>query len=287
MMSRRRASPWSPILVSLAIGTLSFALTVYIYRQREKKSRVSLLRPTNVPPKVWSAFQDAARRVERLSTLHNGDKLILYGLYKQACCGVAPEHVKFDTLNVMVAKAKHDAWRRMRGLSQEEAAIHYIQAVDELEKEDPSSSLKKESQMLAPAVSLPVNEDNDESHLPPNVARLFELAQSINASELRQFIEESKVDVNQRDELGQSALHLAVDRGNLDCVNVLIECGCSVNSADEDGISVLQTALDAGHVDVCALLLKKGADPDQSDNDGNTPRSSVEGESDEMKALFK
>ena len=82
-------------------------------------------------------------------------------------------------------------------------------------------------------------------------------------------------DVNGTDESGQTALHFAVDRGNMECILLLIENGANVNALDNDGIGVLLTAVMAGNIEVIKLLLEKGANPDAEDEDGETPRSWV------------
>ena len=82
-------------------------------------------------------------------------------------------------------------------------------------------------------------------------------------------------DINGADESGQTALHFAVDRGNIECILLLIEHGANVNAIDCDGIGVLLTAVMAGNTEVIKLLLEKGANPDAKDEDGETPRSWV------------
>eukprot|EP00551_Chaetoceros_affinis_P005268 CAMPEP_0203684162 /NCGR_PEP_ID=MMETSP0090-20130426/47896_1 /ASSEMBLY_ACC=CAM_ASM_001088 /TAXON_ID=426623 /ORGANISM="Chaetoceros affinis, Strain CCMP159" /LENGTH=433 /DNA_ID=CAMNT_0050553329 /DNA_START=91 /DNA_END=1392 /DNA_ORIENTATION=+ len=96
------------------------------------------------------------------------------------------------------------------------------------------------------------------------------------------------VDVNGRDESGQTALHLTADKGYIDCVNLLLSNGADPNAADESGISVLETAVFGGCVKVVEALLEAGSDPDQEDMDGETPRSCAEGDGcEEMQLLLR
>ncbi|MGH7973961.1 MAG: acyl-CoA-binding protein, partial [bacterium] len=88
--------------------------------------------------------------------------------------------------------------------------------------------------------------------------------------------------VNQSDDdSGQTALHLAADRGFVEAVDFLLRHGGNANACDGDGISVLQSAVAGGSVDVVRLLLNAGADPDCEDTDGDSPRSCAFAEGDE------
>ena len=80
------------------------------------------------------------------------------------------------------------------------------------------------------------------------------------------------LDINYKDQNGQTALHIAADRGNLLVVELLLDYGANKDAVDNEGISVLQAAVIAGHLPVCSELLRRGANPDQPDQDGDTAR---------------
>jgi len=94
--------------------------------------------------------------------------------------------------------------------------------------------------------------------------------------------------VNEPDETGQTPLHMAADKGYIECVSILLEAGANVNAADDAGISVLGAAVFSENVTVVKMLLDAGADPDTEDVDGDTPRSCAEEcDSDDIKELFR
>jgi ankyrin repeat protein len=114
---------------------------------------------------------------------------------------------------------------------------------------------------------------------------LHEAAMSGNLEELKQLLKSSSndegqnnaaVDPNGQDSSGQTALHLCADRGNLDCLDLLIQSGAEIDIGDQDGITPLQTAVISGHAKICERLMEAGANPDKPDNDGDTPRASAE-----------
>jgi ankyrin repeat protein len=104
---------------------------------------------------------------------------------------------------------------------------------------------------------------------------------------LEQFIH-SDSDVNEKDDSGQSALHMAADTGSIKCVQILLEAGADPNASDNDGISVLEAAVIGGSIEVVTILVNAGADPDHQDVDGDTPRSCAEDDDNEdMKMLLR
>ena len=95
------------------------------------------------------------------------------------------------------------------------------------------------------------------------------------------------IDMNACDDNGQTALHLAADKGYHTIVQLLLQSGADVNAADISGISVLEAAVIGGKIDVVKLLLEAGADPDQEDMDGESPRSCAEDDEEEMQLLLR
>nr|XP_054764309.1 KN motif and ankyrin repeat domain-containing protein 1-like [Lytechinus pictus] len=78
-------------------------------------------------------------------------------------------------------------------------------------------------------------------------------------------------DVNQRaSQAGQTALMLAVSKGRLDMVKLLLTSGSDVNTQDEDGSTALMCASEHGHLDIVKVLLAHPqCDPHLEDNDGS------------------
>jgi ankyrin repeat protein len=79
-----------------------------------------------------------------------------------------------------------------------------------------------------------------------NVARLKELA--------------GKVDVNARfGGDGDTALHRAAARGQVEAVKLLLERGAGVDAVDDEGTTPLVSAAYRGHIEVVKVLLERGA----------------------------
>lgn len=71
---------------------------------------------------------------------------------------------------------------------------------------------------------------------------------------------------------GSQALHDAVSGGNVDCVKVLLRAGVNPNAADGSGYTALMRAAAFGRDDCVTELLKAGADPMARDARGMTAR---------------
>lgn len=74
------------------------------------------------------------------------------------------------------------------------------------------------------------------------------------------------VDLDSRDENGNTLLALAITRGKLDLFEELLGRGADPNLADDDGQTPLMVAALRGYLEVCQRLLAAGADPATRDN---------------------
>ncbi|KAA3472157.1 acyl-CoA-binding protein-like [Gossypium australe] len=84
-------------------------------------------------------FEDYAEKAKTLpENTTNDDKLILYGLYKQATVG--PVNTSRPGMFNMKEKYKWDAWKAVEGKSKEEAMNDYITKVKQLQEAAAASS---------------------------------------------------------------------------------------------------------------------------------------------------
>ncbi|MBW2412132.1 MAG: ankyrin repeat domain-containing protein [Deltaproteobacteria bacterium] len=70
----------------------------------------------------------------------------------------------------------------------------------------------------------------------------------------------SGVNVDGRDKLGETPLHVAAVMGHKEVSTLLIEGGANVNAEDERGLTPLHAAAWMGHAEIVALLIANGAD---------------------------
>lgn len=78
-------------------------------------------------------------------------------------------------------------------------------------------------------------------------------------------------DVNEKTMQGRTALHLAIDKGHLFIVNILLDAGAKINEKDKLNDTPLHLAIFLRHLDIIELLLHKGADLTAQDNGKFTP----------------
>jgi len=244
-----------------------------------------------VDPKIVAIFEVAAHESRQLTEISNTEKLILYSLYKQSTESDAPD--KAPSLAFIVEKAKYSAWSKLRGMSRTQAMLHYIEAVQQLKHNGSVDTDDMDDvDELAfggpkPSTLASLMDEEEEGKILTNEQQFFQSASKNNVKELERILSENPKAFEHRDEDGQTALHIAADKGALDALNALLKAGADGNAADGDGITVLQAAVIGENVEACRILLAHGADPDRSDADGDTPRKCAEEDgSDEMKKVF-
>jgi ankyrin repeat protein len=81
----------------------------------------------------------------------------------------------------------------------------------------------------------------------------------VDLEKVRALINEG-VEVNSKDEHGQTALMNAAHAGQVELVRLLIELGADLNVTAKYSLSALMLSLIANHTDVARLLIEAGAD---------------------------
>ncbi|CAK9816866.1 Kinase D-interacting substrate of 220 kDa [Anthophora quadrimaculata] len=91
-----------------------------------------------------------------------------------------------------------------------------------------------------------------------------------NLAGLQNFLENKRVQIDDRDENGSTALILAATKGKIHFVRELINHGADINAEDGDNWTALLCAAKEGYTDVCVELLEHGADLEHRDMGGWT-----------------
>jgi hypothetical protein len=89
-----------------------------------------------------------------------------------------------------------------------------------------------------------------------------------DAMDLAELLLQKGLKVNQPDQRGDVALHLAGYKGNVSRIKRLIELGANINATDNKGQSLLVGASRRGDLEVVEFLLKNNADTNLKDNSG-------------------
>lgn len=115
---------------------------------------------------------------------------------------------------------------------------------------------------------------------------LYECAEKGAIRQLRERIRQGE-NINERDNLGYSALQMALLHGHDRCAEALLEAGASPNP--EGGWTALHAAVSGGNVDCVKVLLRAGVHPDVADDRGYTAlmRAAAFGRDDCVTELLK
>jgi len=104
----------------------------------------------------------------------------------------------------------------------------------------------------------------------PGGASLVEAAKKADQQAVRTLLKNQPSDVNTPSADGTTALHWAVNRGDLDMVDILLASGANIKAANRYGVQPLSLAAESGNAAVIDRLLKAGADPNTSMPGGET-----------------
>lgn len=200
---------------------------------------------------------------------HNHDKsdlqpvlLQFYGLFKQGTTGDCD--TKRPGLFQLTAKAKWDAWNRLKGTSSNEAMAKYIALLTTTVPNWPEAC-KKASWVSVSSPSIPA-----ENRIPDDEKLLSDF---IKEGDLHNFLKhiDATENVNELDDTGLGLVHWAADRNQLNILRALLELpSLDINLQDSDGQTALHYAASCGHGDCLELLVAQNADKGIRNTDGET-----------------
>lgn len=78
-------------------------------------------------------------------------------------------------------------------------------------------------------------------------------------------------EIDAKDKYGHTPLFRAAWQGNAEIVDLLLKHGADINTRDHSGHSLLHWAAFQGHVGMLQMLLERGAEPDARNVEGKTP----------------
>mmetsp|Transcript_15998 Transcript_15998/g.24940 ORF Transcript_15998/g.24940 Transcript_15998/m.24940 type:complete len:392 (+) Transcript_15998:144-1319(+) len=253
-------------------------------KDQQRKEKDKNRNTSTIPAPAHQAFQEAANTVASSTTLQQGDKLLLYGLYKQATIGdIPPNTTPPSKLNV-VAYYKYESWKKFAGMPKEIAMLQYITVVKELvanggsataasrsenddivyENDNGEEDTDDEEEGGDNSSSGGVGDQYESSILGMGMVRPSSLANAV--------VEEEEGSTNTSlSTLEARLLHVANNPPNsssCDAILQLIQDGVDVNAADETGQTALHFAADKGAADCAKLLVQAGANVNATDREG-------------------
>jgi len=206
------------------------------------------------------------------SQVSNTVKLELYGLFKFVTVSHAPTTSRPGLLD-FTGRAKWDSWQELgkkystRPDPDRAAQARYLEIAKSLgwkagaAADDDSlghhtggdrgstKGLATGTGVFVSTMSIPKDDIDDD------VGTIHGLAIVGDHQKLEKMLAVNpSLDVNQKDEFGYTALHMACDRGNLAIVKVLLKRGVDLTLKDQDNFTALELAETAGHDEIVKAL---------------------------------
>ena len=100
---------------------------------------------------------------------------------------------------------------------------------------------------------------------------MFGVIEKHDVEGLKKEVKENQKFVTLKDEDQRTALHVAIEKGYLDMVEVLLKGGAEINAQTKQGYSPLFLATKNGNIEAINFLLSKDANPNVQDGQLNSP----------------
>ncbi|XP_032231690.2 acyl-CoA-binding domain-containing protein 6 isoform X2 [Nematostella vectensis] len=184
---------------------------------------------------VQDLFAQATDYVRSLKNLRDEQKLLFYGLFKQATEG--PCKTSRPGFWDIVGKAKWESWHQHGKMPQEKAMKIYVQELFSLDPEwdikyatsDSTPITQEHSSRSSQSMGLSVStlRGDEDDVISDGNKTAFDWCKEGNVKRMSSLI--SKKNINSPDEQGMSLLHWACDRGHDHVVDFLIKNNADVN----------------------------------------------------------
>jgi len=219
------------------------------------------------PERIGHIFEASTSLLKGLS-VDTETQLNLYALYKQIkvgdCTGKKPGYFDF------VGHKKYAAWKKVTGMPKGDAMIAYINLV--LNRLGPIQrglvEKMKEAQGMGMGIQSQMVKGKDHDKV---FSDLFGIVEAGDLEALSRAVK-AGADVIERNDMQETLLHFAADRGHSHlCEYLLQENSDLVSCKDDMGFTPLHSAAISGRAEIASLLLKHGADKSAKSVDGETP----------------
>jgi acyl-CoA-binding protein len=235
-----------------------------------------------------SKYLSANRKIKVSQEL----KLKFYALFKQATDG--PCNRPKPSLIDFVERSKWTAWDELGKMSKDEAIARYVKELDQLapawreeveakalEDGDENDSDEDDTGGSGSGISAGQSKFHYESEgETAEVNSIVYWATQNNIEKLEELLSSSERSINEVNEDGRSALHMAVDRGFTSLVKKILNTKYKANPnlQDNNGATPLHFAVMVEELELVRILLENGADTTIKDISGESPIDIAEGE---------
>eukprot|EP00698_Gefionella_okellyi_P021563 TRINITY_DN7020_c0_g1_i2.p1 TRINITY_DN7020_c0_g1~~TRINITY_DN7020_c0_g1_i2.p1 ORF type:complete len:323 (+),score=69.76 TRINITY_DN7020_c0_g1_i2:26-970(+) len=262
------------VIVPIVIGAVSVA-TGWLFLRRARLQRARKDRAANITSQS-PQFQEAIELVRKgaVGKISQINQLRLYALFKQATVGAC--NIPRPSMIDITGTSKWDVWNALGSMSQPDATAAYIEFVRALVEaaggvvgDGASAGFSGGFGSRGSKGFTEVHHGADGEVRPSYYTeqRLSHFASEGDVKAVLYALDQQRVNPDEEDEDGLTALMRAADRGHVEIVKVLLSHGAAVNKLDSDDQSSLNYAVTCEHAAVIRLLMAAGASVDSLADD--------------------
>lgn len=238
---------------------------------------------------VWHNFEDAVKMLIQDGVDVNIAAVLGQGILKDVCIGATPLMLacyqgNLPMVKLLLENGADAAKTDERGRN----AYHYLSSyINKLSRDYECKKWSLNDRREIPSLLSDGTNQKDENGMTPLQAMLTDDDSNLSWALTKAFMDKG-ANLDMTDENGNTLLILAIQNDHITAALELAADKELINKQNNEGKTALHYAVDNGNLELCIALIDKGADKNIKDNNDCSPKDmAMESDWDDMEKYFK